>query len=79
MSRVSKKKTGNRIRELMLKKEINVAQIQDRLNLDSPQAIYKWLNGINLPTIENLVKLSHILQVPIEAILIMEEDIGDKK
>jgi len=73
--KISKRKTGKRIRELMLAKGISVAQIQDKLDLDSPQAIYKWFNGTNLPTVENLAKLSRILGVAIENILVLEEGV----
>ena len=71
--RISKKRTGARIRSLLVEKDLSVAEIQNKMGLDSPQAVYKWLNGTNLPTVDNLHKLSHILGVPIEEILITEE------
>ena len=36
----------------------------------TPQAIYKWQHGESLPTVDNLVALSAIFSVPIDAILI---------
>lgn len=36
----------------------------------TPQAIYKWQHGESLPTVDNLVALSAIFAVPIDAILI---------
>lgn len=71
--RISKKRTGARIRSLLVESGLSVAEIQNKMELDSPQAVYKWLNGTNLPTVDNLHKLSHILGVPIEEILIAEE------
>ncbi|MCB7319907.1 helix-turn-helix transcriptional regulator [Lacrimispora sp. 210928-DFI.3.58] len=71
--RISKKKTGIRIRSLLVENGLSVAEIQNKMELDSPQAVYKWLNGTNLPTVDNLHKLSHILGVPIEEILIAED------
>jgi len=75
--KISKKKTGNRIRDMMINQGLTVAQLQNKLDLDSPQAIYKWINGINLPTVEHLHGLGRIFGAPIEEILVIEE--GDKK
>lgn len=36
----------------------------------TPQAIYKWQHGASLPTVDNLVALSIIFDVPIDAILV---------
>ncbi len=63
--------TGLNIRKLMDAKKISVRDIQDALSLEHPQAIYKWLWGQSLPTIENLLALSLILETPINEILII--------
>lgn len=64
-------KTGLNIRKLMDNKQISVRDIQDALSLEHPQAIYKWLWGQSLPTIENLLALSIILETPINEILVI--------
>ena len=43
------------------------------MELESPQAVYKWLHGISLPSIAHLHELSCILGVSIEEILAAEE------
>ena len=53
---------------------ITVAQLQDWLEIDSPQAVYKWLHGVNLPSVTHLHGLSQILGVTIEEILAVEEE-----
>lgn len=70
---ISKKRTGARIRSLLVESGLSVSELQNKMELDSPQAVYKWLNGTNLPTVDNLHRLSHILGVPIEEILVAED------
>ena len=63
-----------RIRQMMADRGITVAQLQDWLEIDSPQAVYKWLHGVNLPSVSHLYGLSQILGVTIEEILAVEEE-----
>lgn len=77
MKWISKKQTGARIRSLLAESGLSVAEIQNELELESPQAVYKWLNGTNLPSVANLHKLSRIFGVPIEEILVAEEQEGN--
>lgn len=37
------------------------------------QAVYKWLSGSSLPSLDNMVILSRILHTSIEDILVVEE------
>ena len=66
------------IRQMMTNRGITVAQLQDWLEIDSPQAIYKWLHGVNLPSVSHLNGLSKILGVKIDEILAVEEDEDDE-
>ncbi len=75
--KISKKRTGLQIRQMMTDRGITVAQIQDWLEIDSPQAVYKWLHGVNLPSVSHLHGLSQILGVTIEEILAVEEEEED--
>ena len=66
------------IRQMMTDRGITVAQIQDWLEIDSPQAVYKWLHGVNLPSVTHLHGLSQILDVKIDEILAVEEEEDDE-
>lgn len=33
------------------------------------QSVYRWTDGINMPSLDNLYALSELLQVPIDAIV----------
>lgn len=67
---VNMQQTGRNI--IMLREQcgISVRQLQRMLGFTTPQAIYKWQHGESLPTVDNLVALSAIFAVPIDAILI---------
>ena len=67
---VNMKQTGQNITMLRKQRGISVKQLQGMMGCATPQAIYKWQHGESLPTVDNLVALSVILAVPIDAILI---------
>ena len=67
-------RTGERISALREARGLTVRQLQRLLGFATPQAIYKWQHGETLPTIDNLVALSAILEVPISEILVTDND-----
>lgn len=71
---INMKATGENIRQLRTQTGISVKNLQELLGLDSPQTIYKWQRGENLPTIENLMALSELFGVPIEEIIISNDN-----
>ena len=66
---IDKKKTGINLRLLMDERGLTVKDIQQYLKLGSVQSVYHWLNGISLPTVDNLYALSYLLQVPVDDML----------
>lgn len=66
-------RTGENIRKIRKQRGITVRQLQEIFGFSTPQAIYKWQQGTALPTIDNLLVLASVLDVPIERILILEE------
>ena len=71
---VLQEETGKRIKELMKDRRLKVRDIQDACGFEQPQAIYKWLSGKSLPSIENMVILSVVLDTPIDGILVRSGD-----
>ena len=67
--------TGANILKLRRKSGLSVAQMQQYFGFDAPQAIYKWQRGETLPSTDNLVALSYLLDVPIDEILIRSKPI----
>lgn len=64
--------TGIRIKTLMKESGVSARQLQAIMDFPYIQTIYNWTRGINLPTIDNLIILSKIFNVPINDILITD-------
>lgn len=73
---IQPKKTGERIRKLLLEKGYTIREIQGAFGFENPQAIYKWLSGKSLPSIDNFIILSRLLHTSIEDILVIDGDIS---
>lgn len=71
---IQQEKTGNRIRELLKQNGYSVRDIQEAMGFENPQAIYKWLSGRSLPSLDNFLILSRILHTSIESILVVDGD-----
>lgn len=63
---ILQKETGTRIKTLLKEKGYTVKDIQEAMGFEYPQAIYKWLSGNSLPTLDNFVILSRVLNTRIE-------------
>ena len=67
------KATGERINELKDAAGITVKDIQIIMGFASPYPVYKWINGKNLPSIDNLMMLARILGVKMDDIVVSKE------
>lgn len=63
-------KTGEKIRQLRLEAGYTVRDLQEYFMFENPQAIYKWQEGRNLPSIDNLYALSVLLNVSMDEIIV---------
>ena len=66
---IDKRKTGIHLRRLMEERELTVRDIQQYLGRGSVQSVYHWLNGISMPTVDNLYALSELFQLPMDEIV----------
>lgn len=64
--------TGRNIRAMRRQRGLSVKDLQDIFGFATPQAIYKWQQGATLPTVDNLVVLASVFNVPMEQILVIE-------
>lgn len=69
---VNIKATGENIVRLRKQVGLSVKDIQAVCGFSTPQAIYKWQQGIALPTVDNLVVLSTLFGVSIDEILVLD-------
>lgn len=66
---INKRETGINLRRIMDMRGVSAKDVQQYLELGCVQSVYRWLDGINMPTIDNLYALSELLQVPIDALV----------
>lgn len=66
---INKRETGVNLRRIMDKRGITAKEVQEYLGLGCVQSVYRWIDGVNMPTIDNLYALSELLQVPIDTIV----------
>ena len=62
--------TGANIKTLIKTNGLTVSDIQNALGFNTPQSIFKWLRGDTLPSIDNLVALSYILNITVDRLII---------
>ena len=67
--------TGKRIKQLLSEQNYTIREIQGAFGFENPQAIYKWISGKSLPSLDNFVILSRLLHTSIENILVIDGDI----
>ena len=72
--RIQQEATGKHMHQLFQQNGYTVKDVQIACGLGSSQAVYKWLSGQSLPSIECLLVLSRILHASIEEILVVDED-----
>ena len=72
---IQQKETGRQIKKLLVEKGYTVKDVQSAMGFENPQAIYKWISGKSLPSLDNLVILSRLLYASIEDILVVDGDV----
>ena len=63
------REAGRHIREVA---GLTVRDLQDIFGFATPQAIYKWQHGTAMPTIDNLVVLAAVMDVPMDEIIVID-------
>ena len=72
---INLKETGKRIQLLRQQRGLSVRDMQQYFGFEYPQAIYKWQHGECLPTVDNLLALSRLLQVNMEDLLVVDREV----
>ena len=71
---IDTRQTGQRIAQIMQEKGVTVRQLQRVYGFEAPNAIYRWLRGSALPTVDHLVILAHSLNVRVDDLLVVREE-----
>lgn len=73
---IQQKETGRQIKKLLRDNGYTVRDVQEACGFENPQAIYKWMSGRSLPSLDNFIILSRLLHTSIEDILVIDGDIA---
>lgn len=74
LPRIDLELTGQKIKEMRNVNGISVKELADVLGFSNCNAIYKWQNGVCLPTIDNLVVLGEVFGVNIGEIIVIRKE-----
>ena len=66
--------TGKNIMRLRELAGLSVKDLAEIFGFTTPQAIYKWQHGTAMPTIDNLVVLAAVFGVPMDEIIVIEQE-----
>ncbi len=66
---INKRETGVNLRRMMDIRGITPKDVQKYLGLGCVQSVYRWLEGVSMPTVDNLYALSELFQIPMDAIV----------
>ena len=64
--------TGENIIRMRMEAGFTVKDMQAVFGFATPQAIYKWIHGTAMPSIDNLVILAAVLGVTIDEIIVVD-------
>jgi len=64
--------TGQNIDRMRIAAGLSVKDMQAIFGFATPQAIYKWIHGTSMPTIDNLVILAAIFDVTMDDIVVVD-------
>lgn len=74
MPTINMSATGMNITRLRKSAGLSVRDLADILGFATPQAVYKWQNGVAMPTLDNLVVLAAIFNVTMDQIIVVDTD-----
>ena len=66
--------TRKRIKELRDNAGMSTRDIADVFGFQNQTAVFKWMKGTSLPTVDNLVILADLFGVTIEEILVIRKN-----
>ncbi len=61
--------TGANIKRLCDVKGLKVSDLTLEMRISAP-AVYKWMNGEGIPSIDNMIRLANLLEVTVEEIVV---------
>ena len=66
---IDKVATGINLRKIMNRNGLSANDVKEYLGLGCVQSVYRWLDGTNMPTIDNLYALSELFKTSIDHLI----------
>ena len=66
---IDKRETGINIRKIMDCQGLTAKDVQQYLELGCVQRVYRWFDGVSMPTVDNLYALSELFKMPMDCIV----------
>ena len=67
---INMKATGERLKKLCEENCVTIKRIQEELQIGAYKSIYNWFAGKTLPSLDNMYRLSRLLGVPMEDMIV---------
>jgi len=67
---IDKQGTAKRIRYFMKVNRLRPTDLQTYLGLTCVQTVYRWLEGINIPSVDNLYALSYLFGIKMDDMIV---------
>ncbi len=65
--------TGANIKNMMKARNIKVKDVQAECGFGTPQAIFKWMRGDTMPTIDNMLIIANMFNCTMDDIVIVNK------
>lgn len=71
---INMERTGKWLRFICRFEKIPVKGLCRQLGLSCPQSVYGWFKGKTLPSLDNFYALSQIVEIPLDALIVNQEE-----
>lgn len=76
---IDKLKTGKLLENLAQRYGLSPKDICNYLSLSCVQTVYRWFEGVNVPSIDNLYALSRLFRVSMDELVVGDSEIPEDK
>ena len=66
------KATGTNIKNIIKSKGFRISDVQARCGFNTPQAIFKWMRGDCMPTIDNIIIIADMFGCKVDDIIVVD-------
>ena len=69
---IDMKATGMNIKSIIKSKGFKISDIQNKFGFNTPQAIFKWMRGDSIPSIDNMIIMADMFGMTIDQIIVVK-------